>query len=446
MYILIEWNYTFANACCGVKRGPTGSLADRVRVLTIWPNAIRDALKATEPARRKKGDTKVESKHTRSSSSIIQRSRERFEELLGLSNKDSDSVPWVIPPKQIPVPSPDERLRMFLEAVGNLHRVEEYEINWYVDHGGAEFAWTFPFFKDIWQSIGANLRRLTMDVQLFKMGDILGATGPLPRIEELNLTLRAEVTGGQLYDSTVLPYFINKLSWTLQSLSIKTIGHQELSFFRLLGEFPLLTKLSLVMPLDARHVPDPQGFQQLLRNHPRIRTLCIRYSRCCRNDVLDDGFCRPKGRHMLFSDISLPVLHTLELGLQIPLPSTVAWDNGTRADALSMISSVSGMADNLSALILKDRSLRLDEVRMVLGTFRGAKRLKKLSMYARLLTPQLVDVVAKDCPVLSIWEVDVESIVRNEFYSPGGVKTPEVCFLSINIDFYTSIQRDFPAL
>ncbi|CAA7269403.1 unnamed protein product [Cyclocybe aegerita] len=398
-------------------QGPTGTMGDRVRVLTLWPAAVRDAIRAVESQKARKAQedkrpaTRQGHNRTGSASQLIQRGRQYVGELLRHPRSQSPT-PWVLPPSQGSMPSPEERLHMFLDAVKNLTKVEEYEISWYVDKGGKEYGWKFAFFGQIWTSIGPNLRRLTIDAQLFKLSDILSTTGPLPRLEELNLTLRNEAIGEDPYqttlvsrNSTVVPYFLNKLTPSLHTLSIKTIGHQELAFFGLLGQFPNLTKLSLIMPLDAHHLYDYVGFQSFLLIHPRIRELSIRYSRCCR-DVPDDGFRRADGTgHLLYTDIVLPVVHSLEYGLRLPI---------SRWGPHPMLSAVAKMCtESLTSLTLTDRSLTIEEAKTVLGAF-PSWRLKKLSLFARLLSPQLIDAIAHACPVLGSLTLDVGTVVKSE--------------------------------
>jgi hypothetical protein len=47
--------------------------------------------------------------------------------------------------------------------------------------------------------------------------------------------------------------------------------------------------------------------------------------------------------------------------------------------------------------------------------------LKKLSLFARLLTPQLIDVIARYCPVLNSLTLDVQSIAKSEWQSDNDV-------------------------
>ncbi|KIM44335.1 hypothetical protein M413DRAFT_443337 [Hebeloma cylindrosporum] len=375
-------------------------LAERIRVLTLWPSAVRDAVNAIQPDDADVPGT-LERPTTPKPAAYLQKSRERVEKLLGHRRTASR----VRTPPKAAFPSPEERSQMFHDAIRNLTRVEEYEINWYFDKGNKESAWKFSFFPEIWQSIGSNLRRLSIDVQVFKLGDIVMSSGSLPKVEELLLTLRSEVRLGHSGDTTI-PYFLNKFSRTLQHLSIKTIGHQELSTIfqpELLGRFPLLVKLSIIMPLDAHHLRDPLGFKQLLQNNPTIRDLCIRYSRCCR-PCTDDGFKTYDGRHQLYSGVSLPNLHALELGLHIPIP----------ADHTSpMLNYIGRLGSDLTSLTLKDRSLTLEEIRIVLRLF-PSYQLKRLSLFPRLLSPQLIDLIAKTCPDLNSLSMDVEMAVGLE--------------------------------
>ncbi|KJA16614.1 hypothetical protein HYPSUDRAFT_47231 [Hypholoma sublateritium FD-334 SS-4] len=372
-------------------------MCERVRVLTIWPSAVRDAIKATTLEKPLVEDDL--------GGTPPPRPRSYLNKIGGmLGHTRSLSRPSTPSPSLDPVLSPTQRMDSFLAVVKSLRNVDELEVNWYLDHGSRTSAWKVSFFPEIWQGIGYQLRRLTLDVKLFKLNDIVKSCGALPRVQELYLSLRCDAAHPQP-GGTAVPYFINKLSATLETLSIRTIGHQVLAAdFQLLTHFPRLRALSLVMPLDAQHFPDPSGLAQLLRNHPRISDLCLRYSRCC-SDPADDGFHTAGGAHRVYGAISMPALRALELGLHLPIPPSAA----TR----STLHAIARMAQNITSLTLVDRSLALGEVSALLRLFHS-RRLRRLSLFARALSPQLVDVVARACPDLSALALDVQAVVTSE--------------------------------
>lgn len=373
-------------------------MCERVRVLTIWPSAVREAVKVSENEKRLL-ENELQSPRPRS----------YFNKIGGriLGHTRSLSRPGTPSPVDVPLFSSADRLDLFLQIIKNLKNVDEFEINWHLDHGSKTSAWKVAFFPEIWQSIGHQLRCLTIDIQLFKLNDVVKSCGSLPKITELDLTLRCDAAHPQPRD-TAVPYFINKFSATLQSLSVKTIGHQELSTdLQLLGEFPRLTRLSFNVPLDAQHLSDPSGLEKLLRNHPQVTDLSIRYSRCC-SDPVDDGLQRYNWAHRLYSSDIMPALRALELGLHLPIPQ--------RATENSMLHAISRMTKDLTSLTLVDRSLTLEEVNYLLQLFPGY-RLRKLSLFARFLSPQLIDVIAKSCPHLISLVLDVQAVVKSEFAS-----------------------------
>ena len=372
-------------------------LCERVRVLTIWPSAVRDAIKATSLEKPLIENDMVGTPPPRPRSYL-----NKIGGMLGHTR--SLSRPPTPSQSADPVLSPAQRMDMFLSVVTSLRNVDELEVNWYLDHGSRTSAWKVSFFPEIWQGIGYQLRRLTLDVKLFKFNDIVKSCGSLPRVQELHLTLRCDAAHPQPGD-TAVPYFINKLSATLETLSIRTIGHQVLAAdFQLLTHFPRLRALSLIMPLDAQHFPDPSGLTQLLRNHPTISDLCLRYSRCC-SDPEDDGFHTVGGAHRVYGAISLPALRALELGLHLPIPPSAATH--------STLHAIARMSQSITSLTLVDRSLALGEVSALLRLFHS-RRLRKLSLFARALSPQLVDVIARACPDLSALALDVQAVVTSE--------------------------------
>ncbi|KAF8152256.1 hypothetical protein B0H34DRAFT_774685 [Crassisporium funariophilum] len=383
-------------------------LASRVRVLTIWPSAIREAMRTLNP-----GPIDLEfikrihvstGHHPRPPTRFpaIRKGRDYVDKLLDRERPPS-TVPCTPPPPPAALPAPNERLEMFQNAIRHLKQVEEYQISWYLDTGVKSYAWKFPYFAEIWHSIGHNLRRLSVDVHIHRMNQVLESSGSLNQLEHLHLTMRREARDMPSSNDTFIPYFLNKLAPTLQSLSLKAIGHQEFTFFQLLGQFPHLNKLSFEMPLDAYHLRDPVGFQQFLRNHPNVRSLRLRHVHCCRS-LSDDGFATHDGKHKIYSNLTLPTLQSLEFGLNMDIFSS---------KPNLMLSAVGQLGEYLTSLTLKDRSLTLEEAKTMLRAF-PSRRLKTLSMFARRLSPQLIDVLAQTCPSLNSLTLDVQSVVKSE--------------------------------
>ncbi|PPR04676.1 hypothetical protein CVT24_011893 [Panaeolus cyanescens] len=385
-----------------LKTLQTPSLASRVRKLTVWPAAIREAIRVLEPVEPLRPVTpsarrKIKGKQPSKFESVT-----KLPILQDFLRKSPTSPKKCAPPKPT-LPKPETRLEMFLAALRTLDNVEELEINWSIDKGHKDYIWKFPFFNDIWQSVGPTLRRLSIEVKLSKMQDVIRSIGALPNVEELELTLRKEAGDANVEDS-VVPDFVNKMKASLCSLTIKTIGHQELTFFTLLEEFPHLKTLALSMPLDSHHLPSVDGFRKFIINHPTIRTLELRYTPCCRESSTD-GFHTPgDDKHILYSNLSLPALQNLKLGLRLPIP---------RSGRSSFLRSIASLNTTLVSLTLVDRSLSLDEVKTVIPYF-ARHSLRKLSLFAKNLSPQLIDVLAKTCPVLGSLSLDVQNVIKSE--------------------------------
>jgi len=86
-----------------------------------------------------------------------------------------------------------------------------------------------------------------------------------------------------------------------------------------------------------------------------------------------------------------------------------------------LMRSVGAFGQSITSLFLKDHSLTLDGLKIVLESF-PSHRLKKLSLFARLLTPQLIDVIARYCPVLNSLTLDVQSIAKSEWQSDNDIE------------------------
>ena len=384
-------------------RNPT--LARRIRVLTLWPSAIREALRTEDHATAPEALKRQGQRPPPSSPAalIFQIGRFYVDKLLDHPKRSSIS--------NGPSPSSqEERLEMFQATLQSFIRLEEVNINWFFDRGIS--AWKFSLFPDIWRCIGVhNLRRLSIDTHLHKMNNIVGSSGPLVNLEHLHLTLRREAHNTHTNDD-VVPYFINKLAPTLQSLSLKTIGHQDLSFFKhLTDKFPHLSKLFLAIPFDPYHLGDPSGLLQLLSNHPGLRDLSLRHQICCSNTPQAQDPHRSNMGNCIYDRISLPALRSLEFGLHMPL---------SREKTSVLMRSVGAFGQSITSLFLKDHSLTLDELKIVLQSF-PSNRLKKLSLFAHLLTPQLIDAIAQYCPILNSLTLDVQSVAKSEWHSDNDV-------------------------
>ncbi|KAF8907083.1 hypothetical protein CPB84DRAFT_1769453 [Gymnopilus junonius] len=271
-----------------------------------------------------------------------------------------------------PLPSLEERTEMFKESIRRL-----------IHH-----AWKFALFPHIWQGRGQQIRRLGYRYPSRQDGGcshfvcLAAALGGVGSDAEMLSEQRGYVFGA-ISGGHDRPVFHQQVRPTLQQLSMKTIGHQELSQnFQLLGVFPRLAKLTIVMPLDHYHLQDPTGFRRLLKSHPQLRELCIKYARCCR-DCVQDGFDTYEGKHKF-----------------------VVRQLGT---ANSLYYNLAQMGSELTSLTLTDRNLTLEEVKTLLGLF-PSYRLKKLSFFAKVLSPRLIDAIAQACPSLSSLSLDVETV------------------------------------
>ena len=379
--------------CC---RNPT--LARRIHVLTVWPSAVREALHTEDHI----SSEPLKQTPPHASTSILGRGRSYVDRLLDRPKRNSAGC-------RSPSPFHEDQIEMFYTILQSFTHLEEVNINWFFDKG--TLAWKFSLFPDIWRCLGGHcLRRLSIDTYMHKLSAIVSSSGSLINLEHLHLTLRHEPRESCTNDNAV-PYFINKLAPSLQSLSLKTIGHQDLSFFKLLvARFPHLTKLSLAIPFDSHHLTDPSGLHQLLSN--QLQHLSLRHQFCCGNTPEARDAHRSKlGNYDIYNNISLPSLQSLEFGLNMPL---------SREMTSVLMRSVGALGQSVTSLFLKDHSLTLDELKIVLESF-PSQRLKKLSLFARLLTPQLIDVIARYCPVLNSLTMDVQSIAKSEWQSDNDV-------------------------
>ena len=140
-----------------------------------------------------------------------------------------------------------------------------------IDWGWLPIRFEAPtFFLRAFFARSENLLVLSLEAQIRKLQALLPLTGSFEMLEELNLAIAAEQVGieetlfaGSL--TSIVAPFINRLTPTLQALSIRCRARTDYSdFFSTLEVFPLLRKFSLCI-----------AFHRLVTRGPLIAN-CIR--------------------------------------------------------------------------------------------------------------------------------------------------------------------------
>jgi len=240
-------------------------LADRVRVLKIWPGALCDAIHTMKapkkPLQIQRHKPDASDPHTRPPGSLSLLVNKVFKRRPTPTDTSLPSPPDVLPP-------PDKRKELFFDAISRLHRVHELRIYYHEDHGRSFLPECATY---TWSVHGRKIRRLVIEVPFDNATYIVPRGGTLEILEELELILRCNPSDASA--KAILCAFVNGLAPTLHSLSLRFVNHIPLSLIESLGSFPHLKKLSIPMPLDECHRPDHSRLRRFLSENDTA--LCI---------------------------------------------------------------------------------------------------------------------------------------------------------------------------
>ena len=291
----------------------------------------------------------------------------------------------------------------FLAALANLNYIEEYIIEW-KQSVEAERPFCLPLLLAIWPLYGHNLRVIKLDMMLTNLCDMLGSVTGLDRVQELSINLTYwDLRESEAKDAFErLATFINRLSLTLQSLTLSSIGHFNFSWlYCSLSYFPHLTYLALLLPCDPHHVVDPTALHHFLRAHNTIEHLNFSPEYCCCQSSLpfesnaslmstDDWLNR------CFTGITFQNLHHLELGLNI------LGSGGKRV--MLPVPCIGYAARNVRSLAILGRIISLKDLALILNPFSRAGcgiAPRTLVLEVHVLDVNLLDLLADYLPGLA---------------------------------------------
>ncbi|KAF8063269.1 hypothetical protein FPV67DRAFT_1672299 [Lyophyllum atratum] len=370
-------------------------LAVRVRALKLWSCATWDAINAL-PVIPKPVHA---SSSTRPSSKLIFGAIRR---LLSRSYQPPQPKSTCFVPTQLGLMTSEDKQLAVTDAAYKLVNVEDLIVHWradcLIDDGPC-----CPFLAAFLPALGGNLRSLSLDIPLRVLDKFLPPSVSLTSLQKL--TIRLTVDRGSSGYSDVKPSgmdplapFFNGLSRTLKSLSVETRGHLCLStFFNAMEDFPQLIAVSLTIPFDLYHIPDPSGLNRLL-GHQALRELTIRNCYCCfapqhpALDVVSEWY------KQCFQGASFQALRSFQLGLTYPFK--IGPENTTYMKHLSR---------SLTSLTILDTRLSFIEVTNLLNSF-AISTLESLSLTVHAISPELFDLFASMCRTLDQLVVDTDTI------------------------------------
>ncbi|KAG6849145.1 hypothetical protein H0H93_010934 [Arthromyces matolae] len=174
----------------------------------------------------------------------------------------------------------EEIVQAMLEVFAGLPNVTDYHIMWCGLQPTAESP--VPFLASVFRY---NLRKLALDISLENIAKLLGPRSAPHSIEELDLVIRVDNQPSKNVTEDHVSILINHLAPSISRLrhSLRRLAIQSwepLDFsplFLSLSHLPLLSHLTLAIPIESPHLGDPQGLAALLhRQSLTLRSLSLR--------------------------------------------------------------------------------------------------------------------------------------------------------------------------
>jgi hypothetical protein len=294
----------------------------------------------------------------------------------------------------------------FLAALANLNHIEEYVIEW-KQGAEAERPFCLPLLLAIWPLYGHNLRIIKLDMMLTNLCEMLRSVTGLDRVQELSINLTCnhgrfgywglgESEARDAFERVAT--FMNRLSLTLQSLTLSSIGHLNFSWlYSNLTYFPHLTYLALILPCDPHHVIDPTALHHFLRAHNTIEHLNFSPQYCCyQSDINTTLMSTDDWLNHSFAGITFQNLHHLELGLNI------LGSGGKRV--MLPVPRIGYAAKNVRSLAILGRISSLKDLALILNPFSRAEcgiAPRTLVLEVHVLDVNLLDLLADYLPGLA---------------------------------------------
>ncbi|KAG5650477.1 hypothetical protein H0H81_012129, partial [Sphagnurus paluster] len=266
-----------------------------------------------------------------------------------------------------------------------------------------------PILAQFLPVLGCNLLSLSLDIP----SSIFGAFAPsstqfthLNNLQELKIRFFLDIDKNGNHEHVPeniepLAFFINGLSPTLAALEVETSGHILLSsFFNAMTPFPCLKKLRLFIPFDLIHIQDPSGLNRLLRHHT-LTDLTLR-CRLCPVHYQPQLFNAGEWFKLCFQGVFFDEIQKLQLGFGYPF--RIEPDHLEPMKPLSLTTT---------SLTVMDVCLSHTQVVVMFSTLDWAP-LTFLSLWVETVSPELIELLAAQCPRLNRLVLETDNISAAE--------------------------------
>ncbi|KAG6827870.1 hypothetical protein H0H92_010170 [Tricholoma furcatifolium] len=373
---LVEAPERFINKLEKLVRSPY--IANRIRILIIGPHDTWEAMNYWPRSKLNKIDS-----NTRSFFPFGKLVKRDFTKISG-SQILNDSIS---PRKPI-----FERRQLVINAALMLNNLAELRVVWKAKGEDSEQAHPLcPYLETLLLSFGRNLRSLSLTVPSSVASVFVPPAQTFEKLEDLSIVYHADelrsVYADKIHMVSLLP-LINGTSHTLKTFSIEAYGRiGDLStFFIGLKPFPLLSKLSIVMPLGPALIPDPSGLNRLLHHPLEDLTVRLQYVSTSMPSVPE----MERWYNQCIQGVSFDTVQKLHLS-HIPRMSH---------DLLRHIGTLKPPCERLTSLHISDIHLSHHQVTRVVTSFKDYP-LQNLSLHVKDLCLQLIDLLSEILPRLN---------------------------------------------
>jgi hypothetical protein len=271
-----------------------------------------------------------------------------------------------------------------------------------------------PFFSAAWSGFGKTGRKVSLGGNLEGFKELIMSKPSFDSVQELELEFTNNVKPNHspsdaVDDEAILFYyvapFINSVGFHLQSLSIWSWANADLStFFQHLGPFPVLRSLGVRAAFNRSFRDDPSGLTQLLRSTaPTLRELELRLN--------------PSGA--VFSETGHDLLLCEWLSQTIMSDDTIAaglqtlqfYPTASASGCEVLLGCIKRSANTLKHLLVRDRYLHYEEIERLTKAFTSHTELTYLRLNVWTLTPDLIDLLARNFTALEKLTLNVADAV-----------------------------------
>ncbi|KAF8645752.1 hypothetical protein AX16_007619 [Volvariella volvacea WC 439] len=338
--------------------------------------------------------------------------------------------------------SEDERVELLMDVLGSLDGLKDLSIYWpkrsempIVDLGKRT-----PTLHQMCARLPlSNLQSLTLDMAWKEMEAFLSSSGQLEGSQWFHSVRYLRLKPVFYFDTKEheaddflalnLPRFVHTLGPGLRSLVIEPLGHYEFSLMLEKITVPYLEDVAIRLPLDPCHTSRPECIASFIRRHAAtLQQIEFMDRRCCNSggpDLVFEWYGKWLAELVrLQQGVDVPVSNVERLNWDVDIRSISSMppltpEGSERMLRIMLWHELAKGFPNVKSLQVSIWSMKLEEVRdMLLPAFVESEQrvweLEELSIYARLMSPELIILLATYCGGLRKLRIQVDEYAEDE--------------------------------